>query len=298
MQGGIMNNYSDAYYKAYNIKREIINGNYANARKMLNENKENKYMASLFGILENIENNFEKSKEYYLKSMKIANQQRGNILSLAKVYAQTGDYDVAINMIKSLLIYPEHKIQSLISLACIDIMTYDFYDAYNILNEIDTSTLSKRLMHHYSITKSYVEYFLGKLNKTQNNLDYTIMRLFDSDDILLLDHIKKHNNEKERYTNGCFIPDIDLKRLVYNVKERIEGMNANHFEISDMYRFKMDYPIGYKGDILTNDICVVTSLGLKNIITIYPVLLSNEFDQDNLLNSRELKIKRLQGGIK
>lgn len=75
-------------------------------------------------------------------------------------------------------------------------------------------------------------------------------------------------------------------------------MNANHFEVSDMYRFRLDTPIGYKGDLITSDICVVTMIGTKDIITMYPVSLSDEFDKEGMSTSKELKLKRLQGGIR
>ena len=76
------------------------------------------------------------------------------------------------------------------------------------------------------------------------------------------------------------------------------SMTANHFEVSDMYRFRLDTPIGYKDDLITSDLCVVTIIGTKDIITMYPVSLSDEFDKEGLATSKELKLKRLQGGIR
>lgn len=75
-------------------------------------------------------------------------------------------------------------------------------------------------------------------------------------------------------------------------------MNANHFEISDNYRFRLNSPIGFKGDYITHDLCVVTLLGTKDVITMYPVLLSDEFDKEGVSKSKVLKLKRLQGGNK
>ena len=73
-------------------------------------------------------------------------------------------------------------------------------------------------------------------------------------------------------------------------------MNANHFELSDMYRFKLDHPIGFVGDDITSDLCVVTLIGTKNIVTMYPVLLSNQFDKEGMSFSKELMLKRTCGG--
>lgn len=75
-------------------------------------------------------------------------------------------------------------------------------------------------------------------------------------------------------------------------------MNSNHFEVSDMYRFKLDTPIGFKGDEITSDSCVVTMIGTKDILTMYPVLLSDEFDKEGFSTSNELMLKRNYGGTK
>lgn len=83
-----------------------------------------------------------------------------------------------------------------------------------------------------------------------------------------------------------------------DARETIEDMNGNHFEFSDMYRFKLDTPIGYKGDLITSDLCVATIIGTKDIITMYPVSLSDEFDKEGLATSKELKLKRLQGDVR
>ena len=59
------------------------------------------------------------------------------------------------------------------------------------------------------------------------------------------------------------------KKIIVRCKKIIENMNWNHFEILDMYRFKLDTPIGYKGELITNDLCVVRMIGTKDIITMY-----------------------------
>lgn len=65
-----------------------------------------------------------------------------------------------------------------------------------------------------------------------------------------------------------------------------------------MYRFKLDSPTWYKGNIITSDLCVVTMIGTKDIITMYPVSLSDEFDKERFSTSEQLKLKRLRRGVK
>lgn len=65
-----------------------------------------------------------------------------------------------------------------------------------------------------------------------------------------------------------------------------------------MYRFRLDAPIGFKGDEETSDLCVVTMIRAKDILTMYPVLLSDEFDNEGMSESKELSLKRKQGGFR
>ena len=65
-----------------------------------------------------------------------------------------------------------------------------------------------------------------------------------------------------------------------------------------MYRFRLDTPIGYKGDEITNDLCVVTMIGTKDIITMYTVQLSSEFDEEGFAHDKSITLKRMQGAVK
>ena len=286
------------------IQIEIREGKYAKAREMLNDNQEinSPILKQIYGLLENIENNFERSKKYYSECMLTPNMQNKSLLALAKLYIQTGDYDVAAKMYQTLQLNPRFYIQSIIGLTCLSILEKRFYDAQQYLLKIDESRLTQKLMQHYRILNAYIKYFLGQLKLSDNIYDpvrdYMIYRLFDHSEQTLLSYIEKHKNQLEKSTNGCFFKYIDIKKLLLDAKEIIENMNGNHFEISDMYRFKLDTPIGYKGELITSDLCVVTMIGTKDIITMYPVSLSDEFDKEGLLTSKQLKHKRLQRGIK
>ena len=286
------------------IQIEIREGKYAKARELLNNNQNlnNPILKQLYGLLENIENNFNQSKKYYNECMQNPNMQYKSLLALVKLYVQTGDYDIAEKMYQTLQLNPRFYIQSTIGLTCLNILKKRFYDAQQCLKKIDESKLTPKIAQHYNILNAYVKYFLGQLKPSDNIYDpikdYMIYRLFDNSEQTLLYHIKKHKNQSEKVTNGCFFKYTDLKKLLLDAKEKIKNMNGNHFEISDMYRFKLDTPIGYKGDLITNDLCVVTMIGTKDIITMYPVSLSSEFDNEGLSTSEQLKKKRLQGGIK
>lgn len=286
------------------IQIEIREGKYSTARQLLNQNKgiNSVKLKQVYGLLENIENNFEQSKKYYSQCMVDPTMQYKSLLALAKLYMQIGDYEVTRKMLETLRLKPNFYIQATFSLAALNILEYDFFEVRNLANEIDVSKLTPKLMQHYRILDSYSKYFLGQLKQSDNTFDptrdYMIYRLFDHSESTLLSHIGKHCNQQERATKGCFFQDTDLRKLVKDARSMIEDMNGNHFELSDIYKFKLDRPIGYKGDLITNDLCVVTVIGTKDIITMYPVLLSDEFDKEGFATSQKLKLKRLQGGIR
>lgn len=286
------------------IQIEIREGKYAKAREMLNNNKNinSPIIKQVYGLLENIENNFEQSKRYYSECMTTPNMQYKSLLALAKIYVQTGDYEVATKMYQTLQLNPNYYIPATIGLICLNILEKRFYEAQQCIRKIDESKLTLKLTQYCRILDTYIRYFLGQLkpldNKYDPKKDYMFYRLFDHSEETLLNHIEKHKNQSEKYSNGCFFKYTDLRSLLVDAKERIENMNGNHFEISDMYRFRLDTPIGYKGDLITNDLCVVTMIGTKDIVTMYPVSLSDEFDKEGLATSEQLKLKRLRGGIK
>lgn len=123
-------------------------------------------------------------------------------------------------------------------------------------------------------------------------------RLLDKSDAPLLKHLSKHFDQTQKDNNGCFLESLDLKKLLQDAREKITTINGNHFEITDMYRFRLDEPIGFKHNELTNDLCVVTMIGTQDIVTMYPVLLSSEFDREGFSQDKAIALKRKQGGMK
>ncbi|MGM9834377.1 MAG: tetratricopeptide repeat protein [Bacilli bacterium] len=286
------------------IQIEIREGKYAKAREILTEHKDlnSILLKQIWGLLENIENNFETSKKHYSECMINPYMQNKSLLALAKLYIQTGDNVIARKMLETLQLNNKFNIQSTFGLVGLNILEKNYEDAYNILNTIDEYTLTSKHLQHYRILNAYLLFMLGKLKSVPNNFDpvrdYMIYRLFDSSEEMLLNHISKHTNQQERNNNGCFFEYIDLKKLLNDARDKIETMNSNHFEVSDMYRFRLDTPIGYKGDEITSDLCVVTMIGTKDIVTMYPVQLSSEFDSEGFTHNEAIALKRTQGGIK
>ena len=286
------------------IQIEIREGKYAKAREILNSHKDlnSVTLKQIWGLLENIENNFEASRRYYSECMINPDMQHKSLLAISKLYIQTGDNTVARKMLETLQLNNKFNTQSTFGLVGLSILEQDYERAFSLLKTIDERRLTPKLLQHYRILNTYLLSKLGRLKNVPNNFDpvrdYMIYRLFDNSEETLLRHISKHMNQKERNNNGCFFKYIDLKKLLYDARDKIENMNSNHFEVSDMYRFRLDTPIGYKGDEITSDLCVVTMVGTKDIVTMYPVQLSSEFDKEGFSNDKIIALKRTQGGIK
>ena len=289
----------DALCKIIHI--ELREGKYKQARKLLSEAKESDTLKlkKLYGLLENIESNYESSRQYYNECMVDPKFQNKALLALAKLNVQTGDTAIAEKMFETLMLNKKFNVQANINLVCLNILEQNYQDAYRLLLQIDRKRLTPILKHHYNVLNTYLLYLMGNLKEPtssfKNDQDYIVYRLFDYNDKYLLEHIKKHTNLKYKYAEGCFFKDMDLKKLLYEAKEKIETMNSNHFEVSDMYRFRLDRPIGFKGNEITKDLCVVTMIGSKDILTMYPVLLSDEFDKEKMTYSKQLALKRSRG---
>lgn len=282
------------------IQIDLREGKYAKVRNFLRNNQSDIIeFKQVYGLLEN---NFEKSKTYYSQCMIDPDMQNKSLLAIAKLYIQTGDKEVARKMLETLQLNRKFYIQSTIGLVCLNILEENYRDAYRCLKSINSDHLTPKLLQHYQILEMYLLRNLGKLKKSDNNFDpvkdYMTYRFFDDNEDLLLKHISKHMDQRDKDTNGCFFKYTDLKKLLMDAREKIENMNSNHFEVSDMYRFRLDTPIGFIGEEETCDLCVVTMIGTKDILTMYPVLLSDEFDKEGMSESKELLLKRKQGGIK
>ncbi len=283
------------------IKLDIKEGKYDQARELVNTYVTDQSGALLFqakGLLDTVESNFEHSKMSYGICMDDVSMQYKSLLALAKLNFQTGDYAIAKKMFQTLQFNPDTYIQATFGLIFMNIYQKNYEEALRLLKSFDKSNATPELLQHYKVNLNYVEYLLGISNlEIQDGiyLDGYIFQVLCSNDRALLEHIDRHKNQGDRYTTGCFFKDLNTRRLLADARDIIKEMNGNHFELSDMYRFRLDRPVGYKNDEVTNDVCVTTMIGTNNIITMYPVKLSDEFNKEGLNTSEELKLKRSKG---
>ena len=279
------------------INENIITGNYFQARKLLKENyRPNVHVLNqYYGLLENIENNFHRSKEYYNNCSIFKGKELSALLSLSKIHLQLGDYSIAKDILTNLQKKESYYYQATINLIFLYILVKDYEQAYYLYETINVEEIPVKTYKQCQIIKTYLLKKLGKtamLKKIDCSTNYTVKRITNNCEEDLIKHIKRHVNLENEFTNGKFVTNIDFKKLLEVINKEIQHLNPNHFEISDIYRFSLNEPIGYKDNQLTTDIAVATLLDTKTIITMYPVNLSPEFNIEQNANDSALKLKR------
>lgn len=268
-------------------KMDIKEGKFALARQRLNDisNYKSTIVKFTYGLLEMIENNYERSKQYYNECIENPAFQYNTLLMLARVFMQNGDYEVSRMMLETLRTTVTFYQSATYYLICLNILEEKYNEALDMLRSINLSNTSLLMFKNFTILKLQIEYLLGNLVKESTlphpNTEYIHSLLLSDSDEILLSHISRHLNQDERYTNGCFFSNLDLKKLLQESRDIIQNMHAQNSGKVDVYNIKMDNPIGYKEDYITNDLSVVASINTKKIITMYPILLSREFNIEN-----------------
>ncbi len=279
----------------YLNKIYIQESKYDMARQLLEKYyKENSNFLNMsYGLLETIESNFESAKKYYQLCMNTYKNQNKILLELARLNIQTGDNEIGRKMFETLKYEEKYQAIALINLILINIIEKKYDESYYLLQKLSNCDLRGNVINTFNNLKYLLKYFTLKNNNKNDILNnYLIHRLYDDSDDTLLSHISNHINQQNKDTEGCFFKYIDLKKIVDIAHKTIENMNPNHFELLDMYRFRLDNPIGFKEEKVTSDLCVMTVFNTKKIVTMYPVSLSNQFDRENIIYSKELTKKR------
>lgn len=283
------------------MKIDLKEGKYAKVRRSLQKNNILEFK-KIYGLLEKIEYNFAASMQYYNECLQDPNMQYSSLFSIARLYIQMGDYDIARKILETLQLNSKFYIVATIELIQLNVLEKDFNYAYKLLKSLEKYKNTQPLNLYYKSFNIILLYFFNNLNNNHKNWDpkkdYLACKLLDNSDKTLIKHLRLHFNQKERDTNGCFFEYLSLPNLLNTVRNKIELINPVHFKLNDIYKLKLSKPIGYKEDGITSDIEVITILGTKDIITMYPVSLSDEFDKEKMATSKELKIKRSSGGQK
>lgn len=281
------------------IQKDLKNSKYVKLRNFTEQAKESNLEIELLkALLENIEMNYSKSEQIYSSCLEKYADKEKTLYYLASLQIQKGEYEIARAIYETLAFDSKYYVKATYGIVYTFIYERDFKTAYDYLNKINTNALNDKQIHDHKNIYMYIQKELGILKNIKSldkHDDYFIYQHIFNSDKTLENHIKSHCNQLDKYSTSCFYKEIDLKKLIADAKREIEDINPNKYEISDVYRMKLDNSIGYSEGISTKDLAVVTIAGTKNIITMYPIQLSEHFDSENLLHDKTLKAKRVKG---
>ena len=277
---------------------EIYVTNYQKARNMLEEYKDELYFeyASTYANLEKVEFNLAKSLDIFLDSFSSSENPNKKLGYLADIYIELGEYERARKVLETIKIKPEYIVSANIKIILLNIIEGDYLNAYKLFQKINPNDMNS---YFYNKLKAVIAYHQGSLMDIKDDLNlylYYVQRLLSNDDLDLINHImERHVKRSEETDKSYFLNNIDLKKLITNVRSQIKKLNPSFDKTAFVYNLRFPKQIGYSNDLLTNDIKVVTALGTNKIITMYPIILSDKYNQEGLRENKELKLKR---GIK
>lgn len=268
-------------------------GSFDKARSIINETTSNDPTQSFnLATLEEYENNLTQALKHFTICLEYPEYHNLALLNIAKIYSELGFYKESLETLNTLLnteLYLESKLEIIYLLTRLE----EYEKAYNLAKDINPDALNKIMKKDYNELINILKYRLNVLKLSElNHEDYKAYLLMTSDNETLLNHIQKHQKQNERFTKGCFFKDLNLKDLLFQVQEKLESLNPIYVNKTDFYRLSLPKSIGFKGNDKTKDITIITILGTKQIITMYPVKFSKNFDSEKQNQDKDLQLIR------
>lgn len=269
-------------------------GSFDKARSILKENifLNDPTLTFNLATLEEYENNLTQALKYFTICLDYPKYHNLALLNIAKIYSELGFYKESLEILNTLLnteLYLESKLEIIYLLTRLK----EYEKAYNLAIDINPEVLNNIMKKDYKELINILKYRLNDLNLSElNHEDYKAYLLMTNDNETLLNHIQKHQKQDERFTKGCFFKDLNLKDLLFQIQEKLESHNPIYVNKTDFYRLSLPKSIGFKGTDKTKDLTVITLLGTKQIITMYPVKFSPEFDSEKHNQDKDLQLIR------
>lgn len=229
--------------------------------------------------IELLRENIESAKSYYNR---LEDSPIKNILK-AEIEVAQGNYDVAINLLETVILPVSKSLDVMILYVNILIRVKEYQKAKIFIEDIllTSPNIPERTMYEI---KRYIAIANKNLGETvEKSNSYFVKQVSDYSNGRSLDHIMAHYSSE----NGSakFSSSFNLNEEYFKIYYLIRDMVPFHRAIDtsvDIY--VIDYPgAGVLGDISLDKIQVVTVMGTKDIITLYPVsqyTLEYEYEED------------------
>ncbi|MCR5787756.1 MAG: hypothetical protein K6G37_01560 [Bacilli bacterium] len=158
---------------------------------------------------------------------------------------------------------------------------------YKICNDIYESKYMNALkkIDEYQEIRDYKGtqiwyYVYTKIFDKKNDIpeSYFFKQVRKHKDKQVIDHIEKHLEiDESKPVHTTFYNNVDIHDLYFYAREVIKSLDFSYKSFNDFYILKADYPIASIHGAETSYMCVVTLPGTKDIITMYPMIVSKYY---------------------
>lgn len=245
----------------------------------------------LYGCLERCEYNFEASEYYFRSCYKDPRLQKKALLGLARLYTEFGRYDIAEKMIETFGTKENFGLNFLYERIIFSILRQNHQEAFHLSKKMPQK-MPPFIPFDDAFLKGYLKWLRNpkKIPVSDREKDYKQYRLFEDSDDSLVWHLKKERENTP--IDRCFFRYTDFHTLICDSKEKMRMINPLHVQLFDHYPVLLDDPIGFVQGELTSALNVITASNTPIILSMYPIIVSNQFDQEGIAKNRYLKLNR------
>lgn len=247
------------------------------------------------GFLEYIEMNYQAAIQNLEKKIKLDKNQESYIYTLANVQRNLGERRSAKNLYELLLSSRNYGWKAFLSICTLDIENQDYKQLEKRINTVNLNMLKASEKCGYQLFQNILNFYQKGI--IDEKVPYAIKQSIENNEEELLRHIEKHH-ATDIDKNQCFLKYIDLKALIKLAKEQISLTNPCCNATASYYTISTNSIIGMKNDKPTDTFRVVTNWGFPNIITMYPISISEQFNKEGYRENKIILEKRLGGGGK
>ena len=238
--------------------------------------------------IELLKGNIEEAKKYFNDS----EDSPLKIILKAEIEASQGNYEVAINILKTNSILVTDSLELMMLYANILIRMKEYSKAKAVIeNFIQNHPITLEQ------TQIEIERYMAIIKKNfgeyvEKSYSYFIKQIVNYSNLRSLDHIMAHYYSENG--SGKFSPSFNINDEYFKIRNIIKDMNPVFRSLSSSVdEYIIDYPgAGVLGDISLDKIQVVTIMETKDIITFYPVSkysLGYEYEEDFVPKKESIK---------
>ncbi len=285
-----------ALRKLLELERKM--GNYKMAREYANMLLDCRDVEAYYflGKVESIECNYLTALDYYSRALSSNYsdlKQLVNLKFIANIYTQLGEFLIARRMYETLILNSSSRNIGLLELINLDIIEGDFKHGLKLCEKLDVNC--KEYKDTFRSYYSILMYNLGRINELNSEEfehSFTYNRLISNDEKLLLKHLVKHCKTSD-LIEIIFDSKETVDMILRDIPNIIKNNNPVYFTGSLIYKSKLNYNIGtYDGKPIDGLAVVMQN---DKVFTMYPLLLSSEFDKEGMIYSESLSKKRSMG---